>query len=169
MCPPVCGPCAALRPCSRTARFWRCPAPARRVTRIAASAGRREARGSAIVANARASIVEMQSSVNAGGADKLMTEGAIIQLPQWLRSPVGQVLLEWEQRHLDRAVADLFGFHALQLGLPQLDALQANRMPHRWLAVESAGEAEVSDTDVSAATSVSSEADPTQATPRVYV
>ena len=73
----------------------------------------------------------MQSSVNAGGADKLMTEGAIIQLPQWLRSPVGQVLLEWEQRHLDRAVADLFGFHALQLGLPQLDALQANRMPHR--------------------------------------
>ena len=98
-----------------------------------------------------------------------MTEGALIQLPQWLRSPVGQVLLEWEQRHLDSAVADLFGFHALQLGLPQLDALRANRMPHRWLAVESAGEAEVSDTDVSAATSVSSEADPTQATPRVYV
>lgn len=59
-------------------------------------------------------------------------------MPQWLGSPVGQVLLEWEQRHLDRAVADLFGFHALQLGLPQLAALQANRMPHRWLAVESA-------------------------------
>ena len=72
-----------------------------------------------------------------------MTEGAIIQLPQWLRSPVGQVLLEWEQRHLDQAVADLFGFHALQLGLPQLDALQANRMPHRWLAVESAEDEEV--------------------------
>jgi SAM-dependent methyltransferase len=66
-----------------------------------------------------------------------MTEGAIIQLPQWLRSPPGQYLLEWEQRHLDHAVADLFGFHALQLGLPQLDALRANRMPHRWLAVES--------------------------------
>jgi SAM-dependent methyltransferase len=71
-----------------------------------------------------------------------MTDGAIIQLPQWLRSPVGQVLLEWEQRHLDHAVADLFGFHALQLGLPQLAALQANRMPHRWLAVESAREGE---------------------------
>jgi SAM-dependent methyltransferase len=39
-------------------------------------------------------------------------------------------------------VADLFGFHALQLGLPQLDALQANRMPHRWLAVESAADDE---------------------------
>ncbi len=58
-------------------------------------------------------------------------------MPQWLRSPAGQYLLEWEQRHLDQAVADLFGFHALQLGLPQLDALRANRMPHRWLAVES--------------------------------
>ncbi|HEY4958075.1 MAG TPA: methyltransferase domain-containing protein [Caldimonas sp.] len=67
-----------------------------------------------------------------------MTEGAIIQLPQWLRSPAGQYLLAWEQRHLDHAVADLFGFHALQLGLPQLMALRANRMPHRWLAVESA-------------------------------
>ena len=30
-------------------------------------------------------------------------------------------------------MADVFCFHALQLGLPQLDALQANRMPHRWL------------------------------------
>jgi SAM-dependent methyltransferase len=45
-------------------------------------------------------------------------------------------LLEWEQRHLDEAVADVFGFHALQLGLPQLDALRGNRMPHRWLAVD---------------------------------
>ena len=72
-----------------------------------------------------------------------MTDGAIIQLPQWLKSPAGQYLLAWEQRHLDHAVADLFGFHALQLGMPQLDALRANRMPHRWLAVESAREDEV--------------------------
>ena len=34
-------------------------------------------------------------------------------------------------------MVDLFGFHALQLGLPELDALRANRMPHRWLATES--------------------------------
>jgi SAM-dependent methyltransferase len=33
-------------------------------------------------------------------------------------------------------VADVFGFHALQLGFPVLDALQANRMPHRWLACD---------------------------------
>ncbi len=66
-----------------------------------------------------------------------MTEGAIIQLPQWLKTPAGEYLLAWEQRHLDQAVADVFGFHALQLGLPELEALAANRMPHRWLAVES--------------------------------
>ena len=111
----------------------------------------------------------MQSSVNAGGADKLMTEGAIIQLPQWLRSPVGQVLLEWEQRHLDRAVADLFGFHALQLGLPQLDALQANRMPHRWLAVESAGDEEVPDASAPIAAGEPADAAAIDATPRVHV
>ena len=32
-------------------------------------------------------------------------------------------------------VADIFGYHALQLGLPDLQALYANRMPHRWVAV----------------------------------
>ncbi len=35
---------------------------------------------------------------------------------------------------MDRAVVDVFGFHALQLGFPALDGLQANRMPHRWMA-----------------------------------
>ena len=56
-------------------------------------------------------------------------------LPDWLASPAGQYLCAWEQTYLDRAVADVFGFHALQLGFPALDALQANRMPHRWLAL----------------------------------
>jgi SAM-dependent methyltransferase len=32
-------------------------------------------------------------------------------------------------------VGDIFGYHALQLGLPELDTLQANRMPHKWLAL----------------------------------
>lgn len=31
-------------------------------------------------------------------------------------------------------MADVFGYHALQLGLPELNALQASRMPHRWIA-----------------------------------
>ncbi len=54
----------------------------------------------------------------------------------WLETPPGRYLLAWEQAQLDRCVVDVFGFHALQLGLPELDALRANRMPHRWLAVD---------------------------------
>ncbi|NUZ07727.1 class I SAM-dependent methyltransferase [Piscinibacter koreensis] len=67
--------------------------------------------------------------------------GAIIGLPAWLDTPAGARLLEWEQQHLDEVVTDIFGFHALQLGLPRIDALRANRMPHRWLAVENPAEA----------------------------
>ena len=62
---------------------------------------------------------------------------SIIELAQWLQSPAGRYLLNWEQTQLDRAVTDAFGFHALQLGLPELDALRANRMPHRWVASDS--------------------------------
>ncbi len=66
-----------------------------------------------------------------------MTEsGAIIGLARWLQTPAGHYLLAWEQALLDQAVADIFGFHALQLGLPELDALRANRMPHRWIALD---------------------------------
>lgn len=59
----------------------------------------------------------------------------IIGLQDWFETPPGRYLLDWERTHLDRTVADIFGFHALQLGLPALDALQTNRMPHRWLAI----------------------------------
>lgn len=55
----------------------------------------------------------------------------------WLKTPPGQHIVRWEQQQLDQAVADAFGFHALQLGWPQIDALRANRMPHRWVATDS--------------------------------
>ena len=63
-------------------------------------------------------------------------EASIVELAAWLQTPPGRYLLGWEQAQLDEAVADLFGFHALQLGLPELQGLRANRMPHRWLALE---------------------------------
>ena len=47
------------------------------------------------------------------------------------------MLLAWELERLDLAVADAFGYHALQLGLPEVPALRANRMPHRWVACDS--------------------------------
>jgi SAM-dependent methyltransferase len=62
---------------------------------------------------------------------------SIIELGSWLRTPPGLYLLAWEQDRLDHAVTDAFGFHALQLGLPELEGLRANRMPHRWVASDS--------------------------------
>jgi hypothetical protein len=62
---------------------------------------------------------------------------SIIELGLWLRTTPGRYLLDWEQRRFDDAVTDAFGFHALQLGLPGIDALRANRMPHRWVANDS--------------------------------
>lgn len=59
----------------------------------------------------------------------------IIGLTQWLDTPPGRCLLAWERTQFDQALADVFGYHALQLGLPQLAALRSNRMPHQWLAV----------------------------------
>jgi SAM-dependent methyltransferase len=64
-------------------------------------------------------------------------DGSIIELGSWLNSAPGRYLLEWEQQRLDLAVADAFGFHALQLGLPEITGLRANRMPNRWVANES--------------------------------
>ena len=80
----------------------------------------------------------MQLSQNAGRAVNFMVRyPTIIELGQWLQSPPGRYLLAWEQAQLDSTVTDIFGFHALQLGLVELEALRANRMPHRWVASES--------------------------------
>lgn len=57
------------------------------------------------------------------------------ELAAWFQTPPGRYLLDWERERFAEAVADAFGYHALQLGLPQLDALAGNRMPHRWLAL----------------------------------
>jgi SAM-dependent methyltransferase len=64
----------------------------------------------------------------------MVLEASIIELASWLRTAPGQCLLRWEQEQIDQAVADVFGYHALQLGLPELQALRSNRMPHRWVA-----------------------------------
>ncbi len=56
------------------------------------------------------------------------------RLAQFLCSAPGRYLLDWEQTHLDAAVSDIFGYHALQLGLPEIDALRENRMPLRLCA-----------------------------------
>lgn len=60
---------------------------------------------------------------------------SIIGLQQWFRTPPGRYLLDWESAQFDLAVEDCFGYHALQLGVPELSTLRLNRMPHRWVAL----------------------------------
>ena len=54
----------------------------------------------------------------------------------WLQTPAGQQVLAWESERFDATVADMFGYHALQLGLGGIQSLRSNRMPHRWLALD---------------------------------
>lgn len=49
----------------------------------------------------------------------------------WLATEQGQYVLEWERRKHDLLLADVFGFNAVQIGLPEIDYLRANRMPYR--------------------------------------
>ena len=50
---------------------------------------------------------------------------------EWFATPLGRYVLGRELEYMDTAVADVFGFNALQLGLPEHDFLRANRMPLR--------------------------------------
>lgn len=59
-------------------------------------------------------------------------EAAIITLSDWLATPAGCYIHAWERACLDLLTVDIFGFHAVQIGLPQLPALAASRMTHRW-------------------------------------
>jgi SAM-dependent methyltransferase len=50
---------------------------------------------------------------------------------EWLAGSLGQYLLAREQAFFDRVVADVFGYNAFQLGMPEVDLLQASRIPMR--------------------------------------
>ena len=66
--------------------------------------------------------------------DSIIRAAEAADWQHWLDSPAGRYALAWEQRQLDAEVADLFGYYALQLGLPGMPALRMNRMPSRILA-----------------------------------
>ena len=53
-------------------------------------------------------------------------------LADWFATPLGRYLLAREQAYFDQTVADIFGFYALQIGLPEARFLAASRIPSRW-------------------------------------
>jgi len=64
---------------------------------------------------------------------------SIVDFSDFLASAPGRYVLDWEQRLLDQTVTDIFGYHAMQLGMPQIDTLRENRMPLRCVALERVG------------------------------
>lgn len=65
----------------------------------------------------------------------------------WDATASGRALLAWEQQRCDEAVADVFGYHSLQLGMPALQGLRTNRMPRRWLALSDPAQTGVAGSD----------------------
>ena len=63
----------------------------------------------------------------------LSSEKNIIALGSWLDSSAGMYVRTWEESCLNTLTADIFGFNAVQIGLPEINALHANRMPNKWL------------------------------------
>jgi SAM-dependent methyltransferase len=53
-------------------------------------------------------------------------------LAEWLDSPQGRYVLGWELEQYDSAVEDVFGFRAVQVGLPGIDFLRRNRISYRF-------------------------------------
>jgi SAM-dependent methyltransferase len=51
---------------------------------------------------------------------------------EWLETPAGQYVLDWERKKHALLLDDIFGFNAVQLSLPHHDFLAANRMPLRF-------------------------------------
>ena len=60
--------------------------------------------------------------------------GSPTPLAEWLKTPAGRYLLDWESIQFDEAVADVFGYHGLQLGLADLPGLRNSRISHCWVA-----------------------------------
>lgn len=55
-------------------------------------------------------------------------------LDDWLATPAGRHVLAWELQRIDEVVTDIFGFNAVQIGLPACDFLRSNRIPLRQRA-----------------------------------
>ena len=64
------------------------------------------------------------------GAQKY--NGGRSSLSGWFSTPQGAYVLDWELAQFDSAVDDVFGFRAVQIGLPEIDFLRQNRIPWRF-------------------------------------
>jgi len=50
----------------------------------------------------------------------------------WFATPLGRYVLARELAWFDRTISDIFGFHAIQIGLPEYPYLAQSRIADRW-------------------------------------
>jgi len=67
----------------------------------------------------------------ATGVEVSLDPSPIVELGEWLQTPSGVYVKDWEQKQVDGIVANVFGYHAIQVGLPKWDLLRANRIPYK--------------------------------------
>lgn len=60
-------------------------------------------------------------------------------LAEWFATPLGAYTLAREQAWLNETTPDIFGYHAVQLGLPAIDLLRESRITHRIRVAPEAG------------------------------
>lgn len=58
--------------------------------------------------------------------------GIAASLSDWLDTAQGRYVLAREQAYFDHTLGQIFGFNALQIGLPQQDFLRNSRMSHHF-------------------------------------
>lgn len=53
-------------------------------------------------------------------------------LKQWLNTAPGRYVQGWEQQQINQWLSNVFGYHAIQIGMPHWDLLANNRILHKW-------------------------------------
>lgn len=56
----------------------------------------------------------------------------IAKLKQWLNTEPGCYARTWEQQQMSDLSANVFGYHAIQIGMPHWDLLRNNRILRKW-------------------------------------
>lgn len=62
----------------------------------------------------------------------MVEQEEITTLKQWLDTEPGRYTRHWEQHQIKRLVSNVFGYHAIQIGMPHWDLLCNNRISHKW-------------------------------------
>jgi len=58
-------------------------------------------------------------------------QALIVELARWFDTPPGRYVRRWEEQQVARMVENVFGYHAVQIALPQWNLLAANRVRHK--------------------------------------